>query len=272
MTLELDHVTMRYGAHVALQAVRLKIRPGEMTAILGPNGSGKSTCLKALSGELRPGAGRVLLDGKSILGLSPEALAARRAVMPQRDELAFAFRVEEVIGLGLFGRAQSCRTGRDAVLDAAERADVADYLGRNVLTLSGGERQRVAFARALVQLEAARRSPGQAAYLLLDEPTSSLDLAHVALLLHEARRLADEGVGVACVLHDLTLAARFADRAALFRRGELIAHAPVHEALTEAKLSGLYDIPVRSGALAGEAVIYPSHQHGRSGHLPRAAE
>lgn len=271
MTLELDQVTMRYGAHIALREVRLKIRPGEVSAILGPNGSGKSTCLKALSGELRPGNGRVLLDGVDLAGLAPETLAARRAVMPQRDELAFAFRVEEVIGLGLFGRSQLCGNGREAVLDAARRADVADYLDRNVLTLSGGERQRVAFARALVQLEAARRTPGKAAYLLLDEPTSSLDLAHVAILLHEARRLADDGVGVACVLHDLTLAARFADRAALFRRGELIAHAPVRDALTEAKLTTLYDIPVRAGALAGEAVIYPSHLRG-GGTLARAAE
>ncbi|MFN7124205.1 MAG: ATP-binding cassette domain-containing protein, partial [Hydrogenophaga sp.] len=171
---------------------------------------------RVLTGELTPDTGAVLLDGQDLVRLSPAALAGRRAVLPQATRLSFPFTVHEVIRLGLSGgsrRSGGHRAGQDGARVAAllRRVDLAGFGDRYYQQLSGGEQQRVHLARVLAQLDAP--SPGGAARaLFLDEPISSLDIRHQLAVLRIARDVADNSGAVVAILHDLNLAAMFADR------------------------------------------------------------
>ena len=217
--LSLDLVTVRAGASTLLDALSLGVAPGEVVAVVGPNGAGKTTALRALAGDLAPDGGSVRLDGRR-LAEAPD-VARRRAVLPQESALAFGFSALDVV---LLGRTPH-QTGRRANLAAAARAmdeaRVAHVADRLYPSLSGGERQRVHLARTLAQLDA--EPSGASRYLLLDEPTSALDLGHQHAVLRTARRQASRGVGVLAVLHDLNLAAQYADRIAVLAAGRLVA-------------------------------------------------
>ena len=218
--LTLDAATVRIGASTLVDGLSLGVAPGEVVAVVGPNGAGKTTALRLLAGELAPTAGAVRLDGAPLAAAAPRALAQRRAVLPQASALAFGFDVLDVV---LLGRTP-WRTGRAADLAAAGRAmtaaGVAHLARRRYPSLSGGEQQRVHLARALAQLDA---DAPAGRYLLLDEPTSALDLAHQHAVLRVARRQAEAGVGVLAILHDLNLAAQYADRIAVLAAGRLVA-------------------------------------------------
>ena len=215
-----------------LHDVSLQVRPGELLAVAGPNGAGKSTLLSLLAGERTPDEGAVLLDEVQLTSLGPADRARRIGVLPQSSSLAFAFRVDEVVALGRLGEAD-----RDAVRAAMEEAGVAHLAGRAYPTLSGGEKQRVHLARVLAQLAGARR-----AFLLLDEPTSSLDPAQQHAVLSLARARARAGFGVVAVLHDLSLVGRYADRVLLLRDGGVQACGSPWEVLTPQLLAACYGI------------------------------
>jgi iron complex transport system ATP-binding protein len=216
-------IRVRYGRRTVLENLTLELALGEVVVVIGPNGAGKSTLLRALAGEIRPDAGRVALDGR-VLGLwRAAALAQRRAVLSQDIHLTFPFRVEEVVLLGRSPHAGfSDRATDEAIVEAALGETGGSRLaGRVYTTLSGGERQRVQMARVLAQIWP---RPGEPApYLLLDEPVASLDPAHQHATLKLARRWAARGAGVLAVLHDLNLAAMYADRIAILHRGALAA-------------------------------------------------
>ncbi len=185
---------------------------------MGPNGAGKSTLLRLLSGAWRPSEGLVLLDGIDLAALPRRQAARRVAYVPQSARPTFEFTVREFVILGryphesrLFGTRSADRGWIDHCL---ADTDVLALAERRVTTLSGGELQRVLMARCLA---------AEAETLLLDEPTSNLDLAHGLDLLGLARRLVDEGRSVALALHDLNAAARFADRVAVLDGGALVA-------------------------------------------------
>ena len=218
MSLAAAHVHAWLGGRHVLRWVSVDVRPGSVLALVGPNGAGKSTLLRILSGELVPREGSANLDMRPLASWRPLDLARRRAVLPQRPTLDATFTVREVVRLGRHPH----RTRNDVDAAAVRRAlaqvgllDRADDLWTR---LSGGEQQRVGLARALAQLDG--DEPG-ARYLLLDEPTSALDLAWQHRTLTLARSVADRGDAVLIVLHDLQLAASFADRVALLVRGEL---------------------------------------------------
>lgn len=230
-------ITVRAGGRTLLEGAGVAVAPGRVTVLVGANGAGKSTLLKVLAGELRPAAGTVELDGTPVRALSPRALAARRAVLSQSVQVAFPFTVAEVVALG------SQRARPELVHRALARVDMLGFHDRPYGRLSGGEMQRVQIARALLQLQACA-APG---YLLLDEPTASLDLSHQTLIVRLARALASEGVGVLAILHDLNLAAMAADRIVALRAGRVEGEGQPSEMLTDALLARVFGVRLRVG-------------------------
>jgi iron complex transport system ATP-binding protein len=245
VTLHARALSVRIGVNLLLDRVELDLRPGELLAVVGPNGAGKSTLLATLSGERRPSSGEVTLDGTALSRFKPLELARRRAVLPQESSLEFDFTALEVTLLGRMPFTGGRESPRDIeIARAALRlADAAHLETRRYPTLSGGERGRVQLARVLAQIwhEA---TPTRDRYLLLDEPTSSLDLAHQHGTLAVAKGLALEGVGVLAVLHDLNLAAAYADRVAVLQRGALVALGAPRAVLTSSLLEHTFGLRV----------------------------
>jgi iron complex transport system ATP-binding protein len=192
--LEARGLTHAIGGRKLVDDVDLAIAPGRVKVLIGPNGPGKSMLLRLFSGELRPTGGQVLLDGRSIAALSAAQLGSRRAVVPQSSVLAFAFTVLEVAMLGATvpGFQLASDTARRAGLEAIGSVGLTEFKSQNYPHLSDGERQRVHIARALCQLATGRSQAGETRCFLLDEPTSSLDLAHQSLVLQAIRREAQE--------------------------------------------------------------------------------
>jgi len=245
--LRADDFRVRFGAAEVLRGPSLAVAPGEVVAVLGPNGAGKSTLLAVLAGTLRPQQGEAALEGRALADWPPRALALRRAVLPQHSELAFGFPVLEVVLLGRSPHAGASSRAEDLAIAGAclAEAEVSHLAHRLYTTLSGGERQRVQLARVLAQIDFAQAgSPGRPRYLLLDEPTSSLDLAHQHATLKTARRAAERGIGVLAILHDLNLAAMYADRLVVLSRGSLAAEGTPEDVLTEELVRGTFDLPV----------------------------
>lgn len=237
--LTVESATIVVGRRVILQDVSMSVPAGRLTVIIGPNGAGKSTLLRALSGELSASRGRVLLSGRALSDMSARELARRRSVMPQASHLGFPFLTEEVVALGASVPAFGASIVPAATLQAIDLADVRALLGRYYNELSGGERQRVQFARAMCQLIASRTAPEETV-LLLDEPTANLDLPHQMLLMGHARAEARRGRTVVAVLHDLNLAATWADSIAALAHGRLVGVGTPAEVMTDRTLSRLY--------------------------------
>lgn len=226
MSLAAVGVSVRIGGTTLLEDASLSVDPGEVVAVVGPNGAGKSTLIRVLAGDVRPDAGSVLMLDRPMVEWSLRDRARRRAVMATDTPLAFPFTVAEVVALGLgpLGDGQFNARDHDLVRQLLEAVHCAALAERTYSTLSSGERQRVRLARSLAQIEddapTGQRRPR---FLLLDEPTSSLDLAqqHAALRLVRQRAI-DNDVGVIVVLHDLNLAASYADRIVLLKHGMIV--------------------------------------------------
>ncbi|KRF02231.1 hypothetical protein ASG87_11025 [Frateuria sp. Soil773] len=248
--LDAREVHLDAGGRPILRDISLRAHPGRLLALVGPNGAGKSSLLNLLAGLGRPSRGEVALDGRPLAEWPLAALARRRAMLSQNVRLGFAFRVEEVVQLGRSPHGDRAMDAADRrIVDAALRAVQAAHLrGRNYLELSGGEQQRVQLARVLAQVWERTDGP---AWLLLDEPEASLDIAHQHHVLRHARVLAQQGYGVIAVLHDLNLAARYADEVALLERGRLLHHGPPADALKPRVLSEVYGLPLRRVAVDG---------------------
>jgi iron complex transport system ATP-binding protein len=246
--LEAQHITVRAGGKVLLEDVSVTLSAGEVLAVIGPNGAGKSTLLKVLSGEIVPERGVVAMEGRRLASWSGRARARVRAVLAQDTVLTFPFTALEVALMGRFPFSNGHYTLRDReiALDALEFLDVNHLSQRLYPTLSGGERQRVQLARVLAQIWEPAAGPR---FLLLDEPTTSLDLAHQYRALRGARRFAcEQGVATLIVVHDLNLAAQFADRVALLKSGRMVSCDQADVVLTAARIAECFDI---------DAVIVP---------------
>lgn len=228
---------VRLGGRAVLDGADLAVTSGRVLALVGPNGAGKSTLLAALAADLVPEAGGVEIDGRPSSHWSSAELALRRAVLPQSAALAFPFTVGEVVAMGRAPWAGTPWEDEDeeAVAEAMALTEVTEFAGRPFSALSGGERARVALARALAQ---------RTSLLLLDEPTAALDLRHQELVLRLCRRRAADGAAVVVVLHDLGLAAAYADRAAVVADGRIAADGPPQEVFTPGLLSQVYGQPV----------------------------
>ncbi|MCU0634457.1 MAG: heme ABC transporter ATP-binding protein [Gemmatimonadaceae bacterium] len=235
------------GGRRLVAGVSLAVAPGSVTALVGPNGAGKSTLLTVLAGDRRPDAGRVTLAGDDIASLDALTRARRRAVLPQEAALTADLDVETIVRVGRAPFGDEHAAHMDMLL-----ASLLPSLGLEALrlrgyrSLSGGERQRVQLARVLAQAWPTGSATGARA-CLLDEPTTSLDPRHQLTALALVRDLADSGVAVVVVLHDLNLAARFADEIVLLDRGTVIARGSVDEVFRAETLEYAYGIPVWIG-------------------------
>jgi iron complex transport system ATP-binding protein len=240
--LQMCHVTFGYHLSPLLSDVSLSVNTGEIMALLGPNGSGKSTLLRLLSGVLRPQEGQVLLQGRAVQQWGRRGVAQRIAVVPQEVHMPYAFTVEQMVGLGRTPFVTSFFGGRSkrdelVVRDVMAAAGVAELADRIFNELSGGERQRVMIAMALAQ---------QPLVLLLDEPTSHLDIKYQIETLELVQRLNSErGVTIVAAMHDLNLAARYFPRLLLFQRG-IVADAGPTEVLEPVLLGRVYGVGVEA--------------------------
>ncbi len=240
------------GDRAALSDVSATFRPGRVTALLGPKGAGKSTLLAFLAALRRPDEGAATLGGVDVHALDRRERGQRIGFLPQAGDVHWDIDVRTLVGLGRlphrgrWGETVADRIAIDRALDATDTASLAD---RGVERLSGGERARVLLARVLA---------GQPEWLLADEPLASLDPAHQLDVLALLRTVARDGSGVVVVLHDLSLAARLADDAALLREGRVVAAGPADEVLTAPLIRATYDVEVEVGrAAAGERFILP---------------
>jgi len=223
-----------------LRGVSLAAGAGEIVCVLGPNGAGKSTLFRVLSGEARPSAGSVTLLSHDVHRMPREELAKVRAVMPQESRISFPFTAFEVVMLGRTPHSPAGETMNDRVIarSAMAATDCLAFEDRTFSTLSGGERQRVTAARVLAQIWEGEE--GRA--LLLDEPTSSLDLLHQHALLETAATMAEKGCAVVCILHDLNLAARYATRIVVLQEGQKVAEGAPRDVLTRALLADVFEV------------------------------
>lgn len=234
---------VRLGGSNLLQGVHFNLAPGEVGAILGPNGAGKSTLLSVLAGLRAPTEGAVWLNGCVVRPAQLAAFAAVRAVLPQDTQVAFDFRVSDVVALGRYPHRQKPSKDEAAIVAAAMAlTDVAALADRAVSGLSGGERARVQLARVLAQIWEAADTPR---WLMVDEPTAALDLHHQHQTLRTLKRWAKgSGVGVVAVLHDLNLALRYVDQVWVLDRGQLLAQGPPDQVLTPALVQRIWRVPV----------------------------
>ena len=232
------------GGNRVLDQVSLALRRGEVMALVGPNGAGKSTLLAALAGDISPDAGIVQLCGHDLRQLRVQQLARVRSVMLQEHRSAFAFTVRQIV---LMGRSPWPAGADDQIVRAAiASVELDGFEARAFLSLSGGEKARASFARALAQ---------ETSVLFLDEPTAALDIRHQEALLSIVRERARAGAAVIVVLHDLSLAAAYADRIALLDHGRIVHEGPPAAVLRPDLLSEVYRHPIDVLSLPGRGLV-----------------
>jgi iron complex transport system ATP-binding protein len=226
----------------------LRASEGKLLCILGPNGSGKTTLLRCLLRQLRPRAGSIRLDGRPIGRYSARQLARLLAYVPQTPRSAFAFSVRELVLMGRLAHTGVLGLAAEHDLAVARQAmimtDTLEFAARSLEELSGGEAQCVMIARALAQ---------QPSVMLLDEPTSHLDVRNQLVIHRMMQRLAhDWGMAVVCVSHDINLAGRFADELVLMRQGRVVASGQAHQVLRRELLEQTYGVQIELVDVPGE--------------------
>ena len=255
-----EKISYTIAGNQLIRGISLAVSPGEVLAIIGPNGAGKSTFLKLLSGELNPSAGSISLEGEELQKWSKLDYARKRAVMPQSTVIAFPFTVFEVVLLGRSPHIRGIEDERDQAiaLAAMQMTEVQGLASRYYDTLSGGEKQRVQFARVLTQIWDDERILSR--YLFLDEPVAGMDPAHQHEALKIAREFSRREVGVLVVLHDINLAAMYADRIAVFYGGNLYQYGKPEQVLTEALIKEVFglDVMLQQHPTWGCSVVIPS--------------
>lgn len=245
-----QEVAVRLGGKAAVDGVSGQFESGTVTAVLGPNGAGKSTFLSCLAGLRKAHGGQISLDGKDVLSMPPRARARKVGFIPQTPEIAWAVEARILVGLGrtpFIGSSGLSLEDAAAIDRAMEAAGVTMLADRDVTTLSGGERGRVLIARALA---------GDPEWLLADEPLTGLDPGHQLDAGELFRKMAhEEGRGVILTLHDLSLAARIADRIIIMAAGRVLADGPPEEALSTDVMRQAYGVEARVTEGEGGALI-----------------
>jgi iron complex transport system ATP-binding protein len=244
-------VTALLGGAVVVERASLALHGGELAVLVGPNGAGKTTLLRALAG-LIPADGTIELGGQPLAALKARERARRIAYLPQGHVFHWPISVAAIVMLGREPHADpfsgTSAEDRAAVARALATTETQAFAQRAVTTLSGGERARVALARALAT---------QAGVLLADEPTASLDPRHQLIVMELLRQAARAGSAILATLHDLTLAARFADRVIVMHEGRLVAEGPPAEALSSERLAAVFGVEAQMIDLAGARVPVP---------------
>lgn len=252
MTISANNISYWIGQHAVLHRLSFTIRPGELTVVLGQNGAGKSSFLKIIAGEQRPTMGRVMLGNSDLHGIPVQKLATMRAVLSQQYSIGLSFSCEEIVMMGRYPHygARPGEADHRIVRECMEELQVMHLAARSYQSLSGGEQQRIQFARVLAQLRndmnerPASGFPKAEGILLLDEPTSNMDIRYQQLCLTKARELARRGYTVVVILHDLNLAAQFADVVFLLKSGRMVQWGTVNEVLRSEFIAEAYNMEV----------------------------
>ncbi|SNR71867.1 iron complex transport system ATP-binding protein [Methylobacillus rhizosphaerae] len=241
--LQVINTSLSIGDKTLLEDINLTISPGELLAICGPNGAGKSSLIRLLCGELKPSSGEIIWAGMPLRQWNLLQLARQRALMQQHAEVGFAYTALEIILLGRHPHHQGAHRTQDyhIAMAAMEEVDAIHLAHQVYSTLSGGEQARIHMARVLAQIWEATAGPR---LLLLDEPTAALDPLQQHRMLTIARNWANKGdITVVAIVHDLNLAAQYADRIALLRDGRLQAVDTVETIMTPAMVEACFDLP-----------------------------
>jgi iron complex transport system ATP-binding protein len=243
-------VSVQIDGKTVLDSISIAVSPGELIALVGPNGAGKSTLLSVLSGDIRPTTGSVTMAGRDLASYKALELARLRSVLTQENQMNFPFTVGQVVIMGRspWARTPNFDSDEVAVAESMVAMDVDQLVTRRFTALSGGEKARVSLARVLAQ-----RTPT----VLLDEPTASLDLSHQEDVMRAVRALAASGRAVIVVVHDLTLAAAYADRVALLSAGRLVSSGTPTEVLTAERVASVYGLKVAVRIEDGRPVVQP---------------
>ncbi|AJE45541.1 ABC transporter ATP-binding protein [Celeribacter indicus] len=238
------------GGTPVLHDISVTVPAGRLTALVGPNGAGKSTLLAALGRLVEPRRGEVRLEGRPLEDWPKAQVALKLAILRQHTAIAPRLTVEDLVAFGRYPHSHGRMTDADRaeVRRAILRLDLEDFAGRYLDTLSGGQRQRALIAMTLAQ---------QTGAILLDEPLNNLDLAHARRVMRIAREEAEAGRTVVVVLHDLTVAAAYADHVVAMKAGRVQAVGPVGEVLASGPLSELYDTEVEVIETGGRRIVLP---------------
>jgi iron complex transport system ATP-binding protein len=253
--LRVEEVAFQYDeAAWRLRPTSFRAAPGDVLAIIGPNGSGKSTLLRLAAGILPPATGRVLLDGADLAGLDRRDVAKSLGYLPQNVHYAFDYTVEEVASMGRFphltGLGFLSAFDRDVIDSSLSRTEMTEFRERPLSRLSGGERQRAFLASVLAQ---------EPRVLLLDEPTTALDIHHQARFFRLLNELAASGIAVVVVTHDLNLASLYCTRLFLMSRGAKHCEGTAEEVLRHEVLSEVYDesVTIIRDERTGRPIVLP---------------
>ncbi|MBT3182096.1 MAG: ABC transporter ATP-binding protein [Deltaproteobacteria bacterium] len=238
--LEIKQLSFSYGKSIVIDDISFDIRDASIVGILGPNGAGKSTLINLLSGTNAPDAGSILIDGDDLKSIPYRTLAKRVAVVPQMSSSPFAFTSLEIV---LMGRTPyispygfESKDDIDIAIDAMKKTDCYEFASRNIDELSGGERQRVLLARALAQ---------NPRILMLDEPTTFLDIKHISALKNTLLKLNhDGGLTIICALHDLNIASSICDHIILLKDGSIEAAGTPDEVISRPIIERVFDTSV----------------------------
>lgn len=245
MTIKAVSIDVAINGKLLLANASLEIVPGEILALVGPNGAGKSTLLRALAGDLKPTSGNVFYDSRNLNQLSVRERAIPRSVMSQTQPMIFDFTAREVLQMGWLHADHNYYNEyfESAVDDLACACEIEQLMEQKFNTLSGGEQKFIHFARSLLQLWAPDDSKDNR-YLLLDEPVAGLDMGRELHMLNVIKERAKQ-MGVLIILHDLNLAARFADSVLLLEEGQILKAGPPQAVFTEHIISNVYKVPVK---------------------------
>jgi len=246
-------LTVRAGSKDLVANVTLHVEAGTWLTVVGPNGAGKTSLVETIAGLRRVSTGSIAISGQPLASLSERERARLVALVPQRPSIPSGMNVKDYVALGrtaYHGLLRAPSAGDRAIVDTVlERMSLQEFRDRDVVTLSGGERQRMVLARALAQ---------STMVIVLDEPTTGLDLRHQMDLLELLRQeVNDCGLTVVATLHDLTLAGQFADRLVLLDRGEVILDGAAHDVIRREELSHCYQMNLRVIEIDGSDVIVP---------------
>ncbi|MFB6290430.1 MAG: heme ABC transporter ATP-binding protein [Candidatus Bipolaricaulia bacterium] len=254
MKVKVDEIRFSYNGNSVLKGLSLPVREGEFLGVVGPNGSGKTTLLKNIGGVLEPDSGTVFLDGKEVPRIPIKEIATKIAALQQETTVGFDFTVREVVEMGRFPHLDRFEQHSDGDLRAVDKAievtDLRDFTDRYVTQLSGGEKQRVFLALALAQ---------EPELLLLDEPTASLDINYQIKIMETVRSLKVEGLTVVAAIHDLNLAAQYADRVALLDEGRVRMLGEPREVLTKDNISEVFgvEVEIEESEVKGSIHLFP---------------
>lgn len=236
------HISYFYQRQAILSDASLTVKPGKLTALLGPNGAGKSTLLQVLAGRLQPQQGQVLVEDRAIKRFKEANLAAIRAVLPQQSHIQFPYTVKEIVMMGCVTHPTSHLEKEQLAVQQLAEVGFQYPSNRSYLSLSGGEQQRVQLARVLAQISGPVEGNK---YLLLDEPTSSLDLAREQQFMQIIRQLCQKGIGVLAIIHDLNLAIQYADELILMKQGKVIDQCSTDTLIESSLIEEVYGHPVQ---------------------------